>query len=142
MKLVRYTTHSEMMHSFSILTEMYPELSREEYSNRLQDMIQMGYQQMGVILDEKLVALSGIWLGTKLWCGKYLEIDNFIVSEIYRKQGVAKFLVQQIESFAEENKCEIIALDAFVTNYKAHRFYYDQGFAARGYHFVKLLSEE
>jgi hypothetical protein len=25
------------------------------------------------------VGLSGLWFGIKLWCGKYLEIDNFIV---------------------------------------------------------------
>jgi GNAT superfamily N-acetyltransferase len=31
-----------------------------------------------------------LWFGIKLWCGKYLEIDNFIVHPEHRKKGIGK----------------------------------------------------
>jgi hypothetical protein len=38
--------------------------------------------------------------------------------------------------------CTNIVLDAYTHNFKAHRFYYNQGFGAKGFHFVKILDEE
>ena len=31
-------------------------------------------------------------------------------------------------------------LDAYVENFKAHKFYYREGFIARGFHYLKKLN--
>jgi hypothetical protein len=52
-------------------------------------MIPNNYKQIAVFLMI-CVGLSGLWSGTKLWSGKYLEIDNFIVHPEHRKKELAK----------------------------------------------------
>jgi hypothetical protein len=33
----------------------------------------------------------------KLWCGKYLEIDNFIVHPEHRKEGISKIMTNYVD---------------------------------------------
>ena len=99
------------------------------------------YGQVAVFDGEKCVGISGYWLGTKLWCGKYLELDNVIVINEYRSQGVGKILSEYLENKAILNNCTIQVLDAYTSNFKAHRFYYNQGFSPKGFHFIKVMDE-
>jgi hypothetical protein len=41
-------------------------------------MVPYLYKQIAVFEGDVCVG-PGLWFGIKLWCGKYLEIDNFIV---------------------------------------------------------------
>ncbi len=55
-----------------------------------------------------------------------------------RSKGVGKLMTYYINTKAEEARCNMIALDAFTGNFKAHRFYYNQGYYPRGFHFKPL----
>ena len=50
-------------------------------------------------------------------------------------------MTDYIEKKAIDTACNGIVLDAFTQNFKAHRFYYNQGFSPKGFHFVKILNE-
>ena len=76
-----------------------------------------------------------------MWCGKYLELDNVIVSKEYRSKGVGKILSDFLDKKAHLNNCTILVLDAYTSNFKAHRFYYNQGFSPKGFHFVKIIDK-
>jgi GNAT superfamily N-acetyltransferase len=77
-----------------------------------------------------------------LWSGKYLEIDNFIVHPEHRSKGVGKLLTDFVHQKALDLGCNNIVLDAYTNNFQAHRFYYNQGYGPKGFHFVKILDEE
>lgn len=130
-----------MLPHLAILQELYPELDQENYERMLQNMIPSNYAQVGVFSDDICIAISGYWLGTKLWCGPYLELDNVIVSEKARGTGAGKLIQHYLEEKANELNCSIMVLDAYTNNFKAHRFYYNQGYAPRGFHFIKILNE-
>ena len=100
------------------------------------------YKQLIVVENGITMGLAGFWIGTKLWCGKYLEIDNFVVNPDHRSKGIGKLLTDYIEKKAIELNCSSIVLDAFTGNFGAHRFYYNQGYAPKGFHFVKILDEK
>ncbi len=91
--------------------------------------------------SDECIAISGYWLGTKLWCGKYLELDNVVVKSSNRGSGAGKLIQTYLEKKAQEMNCNIMVLDAYANNYKAHRFYYNQGYAPKGFHFIKMLPE-
>ena len=93
MKIIELTSVEEMMATYEVLTELYPSLTREEYVNELTFMIQHNYTQVVVMENERCLGVSGVWIGNKLWCGKFLEIDNIIVSEKIRSKGVGKMIV-------------------------------------------------
>ena len=134
-------TINEMLDQISIMQELYPTLTEAQYHDMLQDMIPNNYGQVAVFENNVCVGISGYWIGTKLWCGKYLELDNFIVSKSHRSKGIGKILSDYLENKANLNNCNIQSLDAYTTNFKAHRFYYNQGFSPKGFHFIKIINK-
>lgn len=135
------TTLQEMLSQIETIKLLYPNMTIERYKGFLVDMIPKEYKQVAVFDGETCIGLTGFWFGTKLWTGKYLEIDNFIVNPNYRKKGIGKLLTQFIEEKAKELNCTCIVLDAFTGNFEAHRFYYNQGYVPRGFHFIKTIDE-
>lgn len=141
MQIKELVTFDEMFSQFEIITQLYPDISKEKYQNYLQDMIPHNYKQLAVFEGDKCVALTGFWFGTKLWSGKYIEIDNFIVHKDHRMKGLGKIMTDYINQKAQDLGCTMIVLDAFTGNFKAHRFYYNQGFSPKGFHFVNIINE-
>ena len=142
MEIRELKTLEEMLPHLSVLQELYPDLTAEYYRKMLQDMLPNNYAQVAVFHQGKCIAISGYWLGTKLWCGPYLELDNVIVSQSARGTGAGKLIQHYLEEKATKLNCNIMALDAYTNNFKAHRFYYNQGYAPKGFHFVKILNED
>ena len=141
MKLQVLTTVDEMLSQIETIKFLYPNMTIERYKGFLSDMIPKNYKQVAVFDGETCVGLTGFWFGTKLWTGKYLEIDNFIVHPDYRKNGIGKLLTNFIDEKAKELNCTCIVLDAFTGNFVAHKFYYNQGYVPRGFHFIKTIDE-
>lgn len=136
------STLEEMLAQIEMMRHLYPKFTVEKYEAYLQEMIPRNYQQVAVFENDVCVGISGLWSGTKLWSGKYLEIDNFIVHPDHRSKGIGKMLTDFVDQKAKEMNCSMIVLDAFTGNFKAHRFYYNQGYAPRGFHFLKILNED
>ena len=136
------TTKQEMLAQIEVMQHLYTKFTLEKYDSYLTEMIPHNYKQVAVFEGETCIGISGLWSGTKLWSGKYLEIDNFIVHPDHRKKGVGKMMTDYIDAKAKETGCTMIVLDAFTGNFAAHRFYYNQGYAPKGFHFLKILNPE
>lgn len=141
MKLQVLTTVDEMLSQIETIKFLYPNMTIERYEGFLSDMIPKNYKQVAVFNEDQCIGLTGFWFGTKLWTGKYLEIDNFVVHPDYRKNGIGKLLTDFIDEKAKELNCTCVVLDAFTGNFDAHRFYYNQGYVPRGFHFIKTIDE-
>lgn len=125
---------------FHLVKQLTPNITQTEYTQYVSEMIKQGYFQVVVKdLENKIVAVSGIWIGTKLYCGKYMEMDNVVVDSTYRSAGIGKLLYDYCLNLAKENNCKAIMLDAFIENTRAHEFYEQKGFVKRGFHFIKSL---
>lgn len=142
MKTIELTTIEEMLAQIEIIRHLYPNISQEKYKAYLEAMIPHNYVQIAIFDEEKCVGLTGLWYGIKLWSGKYMEIDNFIVHPEHRSKGIGKMLTDYVNEKATELNCTMIVLDAFTGNFPAHRFYYNQGYSPKGFHFIKMLNEE
>lgn len=141
MEIKELDTINEMLEQLPVMQFLYPRMNIERYESFLNDMIPKGYKQVAVFENENCIGLSGYWFGTKLWTGKYLEIDNFIIHPEYRKKGIGKKIADYIDEQATILKCTCIVLDAYTENFTAHRFYYNQGYVPRGFHFIKTIDE-
>ena len=142
MLLKELTTIDEMLGEIEILKHLYPTFTIEKYQSYLEEMVPHNYKQLAIYEKGVCVALTGFWTGVKLWCGKYIEIDNFIVDPNHRSKGLGKMLTDYIDAKAIELGCTMTVLDAYTGNFTAHRFYYNQGFVPKGFHFLKILNED
>ena len=140
--LKELTTKQGMLSNIELMRFLYPTFTVEKYDAYLTEMIPHNYKQIAVFEQDVCVGISGLWSGTKLWSGKYMEIDNFIVHPDQRKKGVGKMMTDYIDAKAKETGCTMIVLDAFTENFTAHRFYYNQGYVPKGFHFLKIINKE
>ncbi len=142
MELIELYTKEEMLECYDILLEVYPSLTMEEYDRELDVMLPHNYGQVVVKDGDRIAGLSGYWIGSKLWCGKYLEADNVVVASDYRSKGVGKLIFDYLEEKAKMEECTMVALDSYSDNFKAHKFFYGAGFVPRGFHFINILKKE
>jgi GNAT superfamily N-acetyltransferase len=142
LKTIELTTIPEMLAQIGVMQHLYPNLTLEKYESYLQEMVPHNYKQVAVFDGEICVGLSGFWTAIKLWTGKHVEIDNFIVHSEHRSKGIGKLMTDYIDTKARAAGCTAIVLDAFTGNFTAHRFYYNQGYVPKGFHFLKMLNEE
>ncbi|WP_284650953.1 GNAT family N-acetyltransferase [Flavobacterium terrisoli] len=141
MEIRELITVAEMAAQLETMHELYPNMTLEKYQSYLEEMVPRDYKQVAVFENEICLGLTGYWYGTKLWSGKYIEIDNFVVRTQSRSRGIGKMICDYIDQKAKDLNCSMIVLDAFTGNFPAHRFYYNQGFGPKGFHFVKILDE-
>ncbi|MER2999031.1 GNAT family N-acetyltransferase [Pontibacter populi] len=132
-------TLPEMLAQHALILQLNPSMDAAQYNQLLSQMLPNGYRMVGIFTDEKCVGLSGFWINTKLYSGKYLEIDNFIVDVAYRSQELGKRLSDWMQQLAVKENCQTIMLDAYTSNNAAHRFYFREGFHIKSYHFYKTL---
>ena len=132
----------EMLAQLEVMQELYPSLSEETYANLLDGMLPNNeYGQVAVFHDEACIGIAGFWIGTKIWCGKYLEIDNLVVAEEFRSIGAGKKMFDYLSEKAKNEECNMMALDSYTNNFQAHKFFYNEGFGPKGFHFIRILDE-
>ena len=135
------TQKAEMLAHLNIVKQLYPDFTIEKYGTLLDEMLKANYQQVIVTKNNKTIALTGVWIGTKLWSGKYIEIDSFVVDEDFRGRKIGDILIKEVHKIAEKEGANQIVLDAFTTNFTAGKFYINHGFQPKGFHFVKILNQ-
>ena len=114
-----------------------PEVLRQRFETILAE--HPHYLAFGAFLEGKLAGLASAWIATKVWCGRYLELDNIVVDPQLRSSGVGSVLIQHLEALARENDCNLAVLDSYTSNHASHRLYHRLGFEIWGFHFVKPL---
>lgn len=106
---------------------------------RLLEMVQQNYECLGVYENERLIGICGLWIQTRHYAGRSVEMDHVIVDETNRNHGIGKQLMAFVTDYARQKSCRWIELNTYVDNFPSHKFYYNQGFVAKGYHFVREL---
>lgn len=142
MEILELTTKETMLEQLPIIQHLYNDFTIEKYELLLDEMLPINYKQVIIRENNETLALAGFWIASKLWCGRYLELDNVIVHPNHRSKGVGKVITEYLVEKAIKNNCTMAVLDAYTTNFAAHKFYINQGFVPKGFHFVKYLNEQ
>lgn len=138
LRLEVLTEYEPMLARYPLLKQLNPTLTLERYAALLQLILkQGGYFQLACFQGDACVGLTGVWISTKVWCGKFIEVDNFVVDENHRGKGIGKLLLEWVEKKGRSEGCESMHLDSYIVNEKANRFYFANGFTAKGYHMKK-----
>jgi ribosomal protein S18 acetylase RimI-like enzyme len=141
MQIIELTTKEEMLEQLPIIQHLYADFTLDKYEFLLNEMLPINYKQLIIKENNETIALAGFWIATKLWCGRYLELDNVIVHPNHRSKGIGKIITEHLVQKAIDNHCTMAVLDAYTTNFAAQKFYMNHGFVPKGFHFVKYLKE-
>lgn len=114
-------------------------ISEAVLKERILEMASQNYACAGIYDDEALIGCSGLWFQTRHYAGRSIEMDHVIVLDSYRNQGIGAKLLDFVYDYAKEKACRWVELNTYVHNFASHKFYYNHGFVAKGYHFVKEL---
>ncbi|WP_310992566.1 GNAT family N-acetyltransferase [Aequorivita marina] len=112
----------------------------EILKERFQEMTQQNHECLGVYDADALIGVCGLWFQTRHYAGRSLEMDHVIIDDAYRSHGIGKMMIEYVSGYARKKSCNWIELNSYVHNFPSHKFFYNQGFVAKGYHFVKELS--
>lgn len=114
-------------------------ISETTLKERLLEMATQNYKCLGIYNNAKIIGVCGMWFQTRHYAGKSVEIDHVIISKEYQRKGIGKLLMEYVYEYAKKSSCNWVELNTYVHNFPSHKFYYNEGFIAKGYHFVKEL---
>lgn len=133
-------TTSEIFVILPLLKKLGNDTVPEELlKERLLEMVKQNYECVGIYDDKKLIGISGLWFQTRHYAGRSIEMDHVIIDDAYRSHGIGKMLIEYVSVYAQKKHCKWIELNSYVHNFPSHKFFNNQGFKAKGYHFVKEL---
>jgi len=90
--------------------------------------------------DENLVGFCSLTIKNNLWLSANLgNVDELVVDSEYRRRGIGKLLMNEIEKIAQNHNCKRIELDSAFHRTIAHDFYMGIGFEKRAYLFSKEI---
>lgn len=90
----------------------------------------------------KIVGFCSLTMKNNLWQhGNLGYIDELIVDDSYRGNGVGKGLLKTMSATAKNMGCKRIELDSAYHRIEAHKFYEKNGFINRGILFSKVLND-
>lgn len=134
---IRELSRDEFSLILPLIEKHNAKVAPEELRRRLEVMIPHGYHCIAAFLGDRMAGVAGYWLGARFYCGEYMDVDNVVVDETLRSQGIGKLMMDWLHIKAAELGCKIVALDSYVTYVGAHRFYFREGYEILGFHFKR-----
>lgn len=114
-------------------------IETETLRSRLLEMFQQGYECVGVYKDGRLIGISGLWILTKYYVGKYIEPDDVVILPEYRNSGIGQMLMNWIYEYGKSKGCIASELNCYVANAFGQKFWINQEYKIIGFHFQKNL---
>ena len=134
-----FKTIEEMERCHELLQVLYPDnFSKEDYRSLLKEMTRGTYFQVVAMDDDKVIGVAGLTIATKIWSGRYMDMDHFVVDRAYRSKGIGTLMLSRVKQLSKEENCKILSCDVYSENFNAQRLYMNEGFVPRGFHFIHI----
>jgi GNAT superfamily N-acetyltransferase len=137
---VRHLLDSEDIRtSWLLMQQLRPDQSDEvSYVKQVERQQQnTGYNLVGAIdSDGLLLGIAGFVCSEMISRGSYLYVDDLVIDEGNRSQGVGAILLSWLCDHARELGCSSLHLDCSNHRLDSHRFYRREGLEDRSLHFV------
>lgn len=140
---IKHVEHSiDLEESFFVMKELRPHLrDRAAYVAQVQHQRTQGYQLLAAWSNGVIVGLAGYRLMDNLLYGRFVYVDDLVVTSSLHRAGVGERLLQAARQQAITLNCENFVLDTGLHMALAQRFYFRQGLLAQGMHFVEPLKQ-
>lgn len=135
-------TSSDQRASFDLMRVLRPHLSDPDaYVAQLSRQTRQGYRLLAISNGQGMVGLAGYRELENLIYGRFIYVDDLVISPQLQGSGVGATLLNAVREEAVRRGCDHFVLDTGLHMALAQRFYFRQGLLARGMHFTEKLSE-
>jgi len=142
-RLLPVTTEQECLRCFDVMHELRPHLAAAQtFVSQIMRQMAMGYRLLAAWQEDRVVGLAGYRLTENLLYGRFVYVDDLVVSAEGRRHGLGARLLTAVREEARTMACHHLVLDTGLGMALAQRFYFRQGLLSRGMHFVEVLSVE
>ena len=126
--------------SFDLMRVLRPHLTDSaRYVAQLVRQAQQGYRLLAAWEGEQVVGLAGYRPLENLLYGRFIYVDDLVVSPALQRSGLGARLLNAVREEAVQRDCDHFVLDTGLHMPLAQRFYFRQGLLARGMHFTQSL---
>jgi len=122
-----------------LLEELDLSISKTVLKARLSEMVNIGYECVGIYDRGELIGICGIWTLVKYYIGKHIEPDNVYLKTRYRGLGIGKKLDSWLKNFALSRGCEAIELNCYIKNEQGRDYWESNDYSSIGIHYQKKL---
>ncbi|TVZ41533.1 acetyltransferase (GNAT) family protein [Alteromonadaceae bacterium 2753L.S.0a.02] len=133
------TTETQFDECYSVLSQLYSDLTQVQFKERISEMSANGYQIVLLRAGNTPVCYCGFITGENFACGRYLYLCELVTIEAYRSRGYGEQMLDWLLHYARDLRIETVHLDSPVTRHQAHKFYMTHGFVQAAYHFELKL---
>ncbi|MCW2097841.1 UNVERIFIED_ORG: acetyltransferase (GNAT) family protein [Pseudomonas psychrophila] len=135
-------TPADQHASFDLMRVLRPHLSDPDaYVAQLSRQTRQGYRLFAISNGQGMVGLAGYRELENLIYGRFIYVDDLVISPQLQGSGVGATLLNAVREEAVRRGCDHFVLDTGLHMALAQRFYFRQGLLARGMHFTEKLSE-
>ncbi|WP_350575738.1 GNAT family N-acetyltransferase [Pseudomonas sp. HY2-MNA-CIBAN-0224] len=135
-------TPADQHASFDLMRVLRPHLSDPDaYAAQLSRQARQGYRLLAISNGQGMVGLAGYRELENLIYGRFIYVDDLVISPQMQGSGVGATLLNAVREEAVRRGCDHFVLDTGLHMALAQRFYFRQGLLARGMHFTEKLSE-
>lgn len=135
-------TPADQHASFDLMRVLRPHLSDPDaYVAQLSRQTRQGYRLFAISNGQGMVGLAGYRELENLIYGRFIYVDDLVISPQMQGSGVGATLLNAVREEAVRRGCDHFVLDTGLHMALAQRFYFRQGLLARGMHFTEKLSE-
>lgn len=128
--------------SFDLMRVLRPHLcDPQRYVAQLLRQLHQGYRLLAAWHGQTLVGLAGYRTTENLIYGRFVYLDDLVVSPERQGSGLGAALLSAVREEAVRLQCENLVLDTGLHMALAQRFYFRQGLLAKGMHFTQTLNE-
>ena len=136
--LCHVETDDELRTCFPVMLQLRPHLRDDtDFVDRVNRQREQGYRLFAVWRRGRPLALAGYRLQENLVHGRFLYVDDLIVSKNCRRYRWGARLLEELDEITRQQGCAKLILDTAVSNALAQRFYFRQGMLMGALRFSK-----
>jgi GNAT superfamily N-acetyltransferase len=122
------TTPAELDACFPVMLALRPHLtSPSELAARVQMQAAQGYRLLAAWRDQAVIGAAGYRMQENLIRGRFCYVDDLVVAETERRNGLGARLLDAVAVEARSVGCRRLTLDTGLDNLLGQRFYFRYG---------------
>lgn len=130
---------ADMESAYKVMSQLRTNITVTEYLERVKLATSAGYRLFCARDKDTIVGVIGFRVQHDLCWGTNLYVDDLVVDEYHRRQGIGTALMQHAENSAKEINCDFVRLASGINKQEAHRFYEAIGYKKTSYAFALKL---